>query len=164
MLQTLPGRYGAYWAEGMRAKLGLAGEAEGDAALIDELLALLRAQGVDYTLAFRGLAATLDGEPGGTRSLFADPSGFDAWVERWRARVGDPAAAAEGMRRVNPVYVARNHLVEEALAAATDGDLRPFRRLLEVLARPFDERPGLEAFAAPPPESFGASYRTFCGT
>ena len=164
VLQTLPGRYGAYWAEGMRAKLGLAGEAEGDAALIDELLALLRAQGVDYTLAFRGLAATLDGEPGGTRSLFADPSGFDAWVERWRARVADPAAAAEGMRRVNPVYVARNHLVEEALAAATDGDLRPFRRLLEVLARPFDERPGLEAFAAPPPESFGASYRTFCGT
>ncbi|CAA9476047.1 MAG: UPF0061 protein YdiU [uncultured Solirubrobacteraceae bacterium] len=164
VLQTLPVRYAAYWSDGMRAKLGLAGQADGDAALIDDLLALLRAQGVDFTLAFRGLSATLLGEPGGTRSLFADPAGFDAWTERWRVRVGDPAAAAEAMRRVNPAYVARNHFVEEALAAATDGDLRPFRRLLEVLARPFDERPGLEAFAAPPPESFGASYRTFCGT
>ena len=161
VLQTLPVRYAAYWSDGMRAKLGLAGA---DAALIDDLLALLRAQGVDFTLAFRGLSATLLGEPGGTRSLFADPAGFDAWTERWRVRVGDPAAAAEAMRRVNPAYVARNHLVEEALAAATDGDLRPFRRLLEVLERPFDERPGLEEFAAPSPASFATSYRTFCGT
>ena len=67
------------------------------------------------------------------------------------------------MDRVNPIYIPRNHLVEEALAAATAGDLEPFRRLVDVLAAPFEERPGLEAFAAPAPPSFGA-YRTFCGT
>ena len=67
------------------------------------------------------------------------------------------------MDRVNPAYVARNHQVEEALAAASAGDLGPFRRLLDVLAQPFAERPGLEAYAAPAPPSFG-TYRTFCGT
>jgi uncharacterized protein YdiU (UPF0061 family) len=68
------------------------------------------------------------------------------------------------MDRVNPVYIARNHLVEEALAAATAGDLEPFERLLDVLALPFDERPGIERYGAPAPAGFGASYRTFCGT
>jgi serine/tyrosine/threonine adenylyltransferase len=67
------------------------------------------------------------------------------------------------MDRVNPVYIPRNHHVEDALAAATAGDLGPFDRLLDVLARPFDERPGLEAYAGPAPASWG-SYRTFCGT
>jgi uncharacterized protein YdiU (UPF0061 family) len=68
------------------------------------------------------------------------------------------------MDRVNPVYIPRNHLVEEALAAATGGDLAPFERLVDVLARPFDERPGLEAYAAPAAAEFDACYRTFCGT
>ena len=67
------------------------------------------------------------------------------------------------MNRVNPVYVPRNHQVEEALAAATDHDLQPFRRLLSVLAQPFDERPDLQPYATPAPPSF-APYRTFCGT
>ena len=67
------------------------------------------------------------------------------------------------MDRVNPVYIPRNHLVEEALAAATDGDLGPFERLLDGRDPPFDERPGLERYAEPRPGDFGA-YRTFCGT
>jgi uncharacterized protein YdiU (UPF0061 family) len=67
------------------------------------------------------------------------------------------------MDRVNPVYIPRNHHVEEALTAATAGDLGPFHQLLDVLAQPFHERPGLESYAAPAPSSFGA-YRTFCGT
>ena len=68
------------------------------------------------------------------------------------------------MDRVNPVYIPRNHLVEEALAAATGGDLAPLDRLLEAVTAPFDERPGLERYAEPAPQDFGATYRTFCGT
>jgi serine/tyrosine/threonine adenylyltransferase len=67
------------------------------------------------------------------------------------------------MDRVNPVYVPRNHLVEEALAAATGGDLAPFERLLDAVTAPFDERPGLERHASSAPQDFGP-YRTFCGT
>jgi uncharacterized protein YdiU (UPF0061 family) len=67
------------------------------------------------------------------------------------------------MDRVNPLYVPRNHLVEEALAASTGGDPAPLERLLDVLADPYTARPGLERYAEPAPEDFG-DYRTFCGT
>jgi len=70
---------------------------------------------------------------------------------------------ASMMGRANPTYIPRNHLVEEALGAATAGDLDPFNRLLDVLKAPYTERPGLERYAVPAPEEFG-SYRTFCGT
>ena len=67
------------------------------------------------------------------------------------------------MDRVNPVYIPRNHRVEEALTAATAGELGPFRRLLDVVSRPFEERPGLEEYAGPAPAG-GAPHVTYCGT
>ena len=67
------------------------------------------------------------------------------------------------MDRVNPVYIPRNHTVEAALVAGGDGDLTSLRQLLDVLAHPFDERPGLESYSTPAPADFGP-YRTFCGT
>lgn len=168
VLNEFPGRYLRTWRGGMRAKLGLAGD-EGDAddALLDDLLALLQRQRVDHTSCLRALSASVRGDAAPVRALFADPAAFDAWHERWLARLAaegrDPRAVADEMDRVNPIYIPRNHLVEEALAAATAGDLGPLHRLLDALAAPFDERPGLERYAEPPPASFGA-YRTFCGT
>jgi uncharacterized protein YdiU (UPF0061 family) len=67
------------------------------------------------------------------------------------------------MDRVNPVYIPRNHRVEEALAQAALGDMRPFHRLLGAVSRPFEERPGLEDYAEPAPTG-GAPYITYCGT
>jgi serine/tyrosine/threonine adenylyltransferase len=162
VLQSFPERYDWYWRAGMRAKLGLAEEPE--TPLADDLLELLGTQRVDLTSLFRALSSVVRGDAAPARSLFTDPSAFDAWSERWQAHLpGDRPAVADAMDRVNPIYVARNHHVEQALTAATAGDLGPFRRLLDVLAHPFDERPGLEAYAAPAPSSFGR-YRTFCGT
>ena len=68
------------------------------------------------------------------------------------------------MRAVNPIYIPRNHLVEEALAAAFDNDLTLFERLLDVIERPYDERPELKDYAQPAPREFTACYKTFCGT
>jgi uncharacterized protein YdiU (UPF0061 family) len=67
------------------------------------------------------------------------------------------------MDRVNPVYIPRNHLVEQALAAASEGDLDPLEQLLDAVATPYRERPGLQRYAATAPKDFG-TYRTFCGT
>ncbi|MGI8731527.1 MAG: protein adenylyltransferase SelO [Solirubrobacteraceae bacterium] len=168
VLRSFPDRYGEHWAGGMRAKLGLADRQPQDGELIDDLLALLGSQQVDFSSFFRALSAAALGDPDRARSLFAEPAAFDAWAERWRARLSsqtaDPRALAQAMDAVNPVYIPRNHLVEEALAAASEGDLTAFRRLLDVLARPFEERPGLESYADPAPAGFGSSYRTFCGT
>jgi uncharacterized protein YdiU (UPF0061 family) len=145
----------------MRAKLGLPGDLDPAvvAPLVEELLVLLRAGQVDFTSFFRTLAVAARGEAGPARRLFPDPDPFDDWSTRWRALGPD----ADAMDRVNPVYIPRNHLVEEALAAATDGDLAPLERLLDVVAAPYDERAGLDRYAACAPPDFGA-YRTFCGT
>ena len=165
VLHSFPDRYARHRADGYRAKLGLVGAADSDEALIEDLLEMLHPQRVDYTSFLRALSSVPVGEQ--ARRLFAEPDAFDAWSTRWQARVaGDdraPEAVAEAMQQVNPVYIPRNHLVEEALAAAYDDDLEPFRRLLDVLAHPFDDRPGLERYAEPAPEGFGR-YRTFCGT
>ena len=154
-------QYGAAWSAGRQAKLGLP-EGLDDAVtspLVDELLTLLQDSHVDHTSFFRHLGAAARGDAEPTRGLFLDLAAFDRWAERWRAWGPD----ADVMDRVNPVYIPRNHLVEQALAAATEGDLDPLERLLDAVATPYNERPGLERYAAPAPEDFGA-YRTFCGT
>jgi len=167
VLEDFAARYREHWERGLRAKLGLTGPRDPEDPLEDDLLAMLRAQRVDFTAFFRGLSAEARGSAGPARDLFVDLAAFDAWAARWRAQLAaegvDPAAAADAMERVNPVYIPRNHQVEAALAAATDGELDPFRRLLDAVSRPFEVRPGLEAYAEPAPDTFGA-YQTFCGT
>jgi uncharacterized protein YdiU (UPF0061 family) len=127
--------------------------------LIAELLEQLQQSRVDHTSFYRALGRAARGDVEPARGLFIDLAAFDSWLARWQALDPD----ADAMDRVNPVYIPRNHLVEEALAAATDGDLDPCSRLLDVVCAPYDERPGLERYAEPAPEDFGA-YRTFCGT
>ncbi|MFZ0903959.1 MAG: YdiU family protein [Mycobacterium sp.] len=145
--------YDATWTSGMRAKLGLSVDVEAGVvtSLVDELLLLLKESGVDYTSFFRQLSRAARGDTG--------PAGFGDWMSRWRALGPD----AESMDRANPIYIPRNHLVEEALSAATTGDLGPLEQLLAAVTAPYDERPGLERYASPAPEDFG-SYQTFCGT
>jgi uncharacterized protein YdiU (UPF0061 family) len=127
--------------------------------LISELLEQLLQSRVDHTSFFRllGRAARSEVEP--ARGLFVDLAAFDGWMARWQTLAPD----ADAMDRVNPVYIPRNHLVEEALTAATAGDLDPLSRLLAAATAPYVERPGLERYAEPAPEDFG-DYRTFCGT
>ena len=182
VIDGFPESYRRHWLEGMRAKLGLNGRIDDgdrvDAALVDDWLALLQANRVDFTLAWRRLADAAGGREAPLRALFADPQPLDAWLGRWRARCaaedaglvagesrGQGEARAERMRRVNPWLIARNHRVEEALAAASDeGNLVPFEQLLEALRRPYEERPALSRYAEPAPDAFMATFRTFCGT
>ncbi|MFC3687828.1 protein adenylyltransferase SelO [Aquipuribacter hungaricus] len=170
VLDGFRARYAAAWHAGMRAKLGLpAGTDDGVAgALAEDLLPLLQAGRVDHTSFYRRLADV--GRAGSpvvvaAATLFpaledADAvAGAQAWVSRWQATGPD----AEAMDRVNPVYVPRNALVEEALDAATAGDLGPLTTLLEAVSSPFDRRAGLERYELPSPGG-ADGYVTFCGT
>ena len=155
VLTSFAETYSRHHAEGMAAKLGLPAP---DPDLAADLRELLRAQHVDFTTFFRSLAA------GTARSLFAEPEPFDAWATRREALLpADRAAVAAAMNRVNPVYIPRNHLVEEALTAATAGDLAPFRRLVDVVSDPYEQRPGLDDYARPAPAGCDP-YVTYCGT
>ena len=168
VLEAFDERYRRAWVDGMGAKLGLSSPSPGDEALFGDLLDLLHAHRVDYTTTFRALAASLRGDDEPLTALFGGSGAPDRWVGRWQAALAerslDPAAAADAMDAVNPVYVPRNHLVEHALAAAVDGDLVPFEELLAVLRRPYEAGPGLERFAEPAPASFNDTFQTFCGT
>jgi uncharacterized protein YdiU (UPF0061 family) len=154
-LNAFAGAYERHWDEGVAAKLGLAAP---DRELVTDLLELMRAQAVDFTGFFRALSA------GTARTMFAEPEPFDAWAARRAAALpADRAAVTAAMDRVNPLYIPRNHRVEEALQQAALGEMGPFRRLLDAVARPFDERPGLEDYTGPAPAG-GAQYVTYCGT
>ena len=160
-LQGIAAIYQAEWSRVMRAKLGLEGDDDGDTALAEGLLAAMAGQGADWTLTFRRLSAAVGGDAGLVAALFDDPTALMAWLPLWRARLAEGAAAR--MDRVNPIVIPRNHLVEEALAAATAGDLGPFRALLAAVSDPFGRVEGREVYALPAPSGFGP-YKTFCGT
>lgn len=142
----------------MRAKLGLREARAGDAALLTDLLALMQRTSVDWTNTWRALGElSLDpARSGGPRLAFGDPAPFDAWAERYRARLAAEASVdAERRARmdaVNPAYVLRNWLAHEAIERAKAGDYSELERLLDVLRRPFAERPGLERYAEAPPD------------
>ena len=159
--------YESYWLTGMRAKIGLTTEDILDQELINDLLKLMEAGQADFTLTFRRLSQALRGDSDAVRNLFKEPDAFDAWAERWQKRLeqeeGATETAAQAMDRVNPIYIARNHKVEEALAAATNQDMASFSKLLEVVSHPYDEVAGNEAYAEPAPAT-NRRYQTFCGT
>jgi len=139
----------------LRAKLGLRQARAGDEALVDGLQRLLSAGRVDYPIFWRRLShavATSDFEP--VRDLFADRPGFDAWLLQYQELLAldYQALAASLMLKTNPCYVLRNHLGEEAIRAAKLGDFSRVQLLQDLLARPFDERPGYEAYADFPPD------------
>ncbi|WP_414897423.1 protein adenylyltransferase SelO [Rhodovulum sp. YEN HP10] len=160
-MHGFPDLFKAAWLEVFRPKIGLAGAEPGDAELIHGLLDLMAAERADFTNTFRDLA---EGRAG---AGFRDRAGFGDWARDWTARLGREAAtqpeAEARMRAANPAFIPRNHRIEAAISAAAEGDLAPFRRLQEVLERPFETRPGAEDLRAPP-APHQEVLQTFCGT
>ena len=161
-------RFQDAWLAGLRRKIGLAGAEDEDGALVQGLLDLMQSDAVDWTGAFRRLGDCARGNDTPFRSLFGDRAAADRWLTSWRDRLSrDPDGApdrAARMDRENPLYIPRNHLVEEALAAAIAGELGPFDTLLSVLADPCaDQGPERRRYAEPAPRD-GRIYKTFCGT
>ena len=143
----------------LHAKLGLQEVREGDRALFDSLFTIMQASHVDFTLLFRRLAALEVETPGseeGVRDLFIDRAAFDAWALGYRGRLraenSDDAARRAAMNRVNPKYVLRNYLAQQAIERAQNGDYSEVGKLLAILEQPFDEQPEHEAYAALPPD------------
>ena len=178
-LEEFPRRFEAAWLDGMRRKLGLATARAEDAALAHAWLDALHRGRVDYTLAFRDLAAlagpaapAAGGGPArdALRARFAEPADFDAWAQAWDARLAlepplPPGARAAAMRRVNPAIIPRNHQIERAIGAAVgEGDFAPFTALSIALERPYDEVDARTAEYARPPAPEERVTRTFCGT
>jgi len=155
---------------GLRRKLGLYSERDEDLALAEDLLERMAANSADFTLTFRRLCDAAAGVEGdiGIRELFVVPRAYDEWAAQWRKRLADesisPDERAAAMRKANPAFIPRNHIVEEAINAAMwKQDFHPFEQLLDVVSRPYDDRPDLLRYATPAgPEE--CVRQTFCGT
>jgi uncharacterized protein YdiU (UPF0061 family) len=159
--------FGVAIQRALRAKLGLASEQDDDMALIDDLLRLMAQERTDYTIAMRRLGGftSADGADNTTaegadnthvRDLFIDRPAFDAWATRYaqrlRAENSIDAERRARMHRTNPKFVLRNHLAEQAIRRANEGDFSEVARIAKVLERPFDEQPEHEADAGFPPD------------
>ena len=169
-LKVFISSYQNHWLTGMRAKLGLNSRLDQDRALIEELLAIMASCNVDFTLTFHQLSL-LDMDASNDDAilaLFNHAESFAQWADKWRQRLRQEASDDNErkamMRRVNPVYIPRNHLIEAAIRAAEDhGDFSVFHALHEVLQKPYDFQPGKEAYMQPP-QPHEVVHQTFCGT
>ena len=144
--------YNKNWLDGMRLKLGIFNEEEGDFGLASDLLDLMAKHKLDFTNTFR--------------SLTGPHKGLDAWKNMWQARLDrQPQSREEAtalMNKHNPAIIPRNHLVEDALSAASAAggdDYSVMHSLLDALRQPYEE-PGMD-FKEPPAS---CNYKTFCGT
>ncbi|WP_233080000.1 protein adenylyltransferase SelO [Rheinheimera soli] len=141
----------------MGKKLGLSTQQPTDRALIGQWLAILQQQQQDYSLSFRRLADFADDATGSSvRDHMLDLAAFDQWAELYRARLMlEPGTQLERknlMNSVNPLYILRNYLAQQAIEAAEQGNTAPLHELMQVLQNPYQPQPGKEAFAAPPPD------------
>ncbi len=157
-LAQFPEQYGPRYLALMGPKLGLFEVEEGDAGLIAEWLEFLNDNGLDYTLSFRELASRIDA---------TDETRFGPFESQWRQRISaqskTSAEVAALMNSVNPLFIPRNHRVEQAISEAVRGDLTVFREMNTVLAQPYVEQPAFSAYADAPQVSERVT-RTFCGT
>jgi serine/tyrosine/threonine adenylyltransferase len=151
--------YHQHYVSLMGAKLGLNDATPDDIQLIGPLLEMMHASRIDYTNLFRSLGnfdSSVDAD-GGLRDQFIDRAAFDAWAEAYRARLqrepGNDSERKARMDAANPKYILRNYLAKNAIEIAEkQKDFSEIDRLLNLLAKPFDEQPGMESYAAAPPE------------
>lgn len=166
VLERFPDLFRNEWEGVFSAKIGFADG--GAAGLAATWLNLLQEQEVDFTLAFRHLR-TAGWESGESPllDLFRKPEAARDWLQLWRARLAESGIgtteARATMEAANPVFIPRNHRVEEVIAAAKSEDFAPFHRLHEALQRPFEENPKFAEYENPP-QPHERVTATFCGT
>lgn len=165
MLSEFPARFQKLWMRHFGAKLGLFDVRDEDRPLIEDFLLWMRDTKADFTNTFRSLDSLCCAQTVGPSST--DPT-FAGWHARWTSRLREQARelpeAVALMRKNNPVWIPRNHRVEEALQAAeTSGDLEPLHVLLSVVSAPFQAHPGREEWMLPAPAG-SPPYVTYCGT
>lgn len=167
-------KFMAAWAEALAPKFGLSLTENGqdeDRELMRKFLALLQRQSADFTGSFRLLTDVASQRSQATENLksaIGQDELFGDWVSQWQERLGGAggalAVAASKMQNVNPIYIPRNHLIEEAIVAGEqNNDFGPMEQLLERVSAPYDYHKGSERFEQPP-TSDEEVHQTFCGT
>jgi serine/tyrosine/threonine adenylyltransferase len=155
-LETFKVVYPQAFETGMAAKLGFVERTDALRPLIENILKLLAADRVDFTIFWRRLshwAAEHNLNDHSVRDLFIQPEGIDAWLLSYSELLAQSTRGLESdlMLKTNPKFVLRNHIGEAAIVAAKAKDFSEVARVLKVLERPFDEHPDCADLADFPP-------------
>ena len=162
VLKEFPEKYEKKSLEMMKKKLGIVGDDPKDKQLISELLLWMLQNKADYTNTF----CYLMGEYRKKKEIYNETQ-FILWKIKWEERIKKNENSQENslkiMRKVNPLIIPRNHLVEEALNFATESDdLHKVRELIKVLQNPYDRSLTNSPYQSTP--SSEENYVTYCGT
>ena len=155
IIHAMPAQIEAEWLKRFGAKIGLSDATPADQPMIEDLLAMMQADGADFTNTFAHLGTDI------AQDQFTNRAAFEAWAMSWQARLARETDPSATMALANPTIIPRNHRIEEMIQAAVAGDFRLFERLNTALATPYQrtdadlERAPLAAEIVP---------ATFCGT
>lgn len=140
----------------MRHKLGLSKNDKGDQQLLGEWLALLQKDKRDYTNSWRLLSNYNGSDDAVVIDHFINRTAASKWLEKYKHRLllekDETAVRLQKMKAVNPKFILRNYLAQQAIKAAEAGDNSELETLFEILKHPFDEQPEFEKYAATPPD------------
>jgi len=131
-------------------------------SLVDELLDLMQRLKMDYTNTFWSLSQDISLEDSSLNKSDVKP-----WLEKWKNAIDnscDMHQAKQSMNKHNPVFIPRNHLVEQALDEASNGKMSLFLKLLSIITQPYKYQNNMDKFMEPSDLNFESSYQTFCGT
>ena len=156
-VHAMPGKTQSYWLEAFGRKIGLTETTPQDEELIASLLSAMAQGRADFTNTFRALS------DGTARDQFLDPKLYNDWEIQWRTRLESETNPIDVMQSANPVYIPRNHRIEQMIDAAVAGDFAPFKRLNTILSTPFAVNSEAVDLTYPP-EPSEVVQQTFCGT
>ena len=161
VLQLAMPSYQEYFYKEFGEKLGLENIDNDNSKIIDDYLKILHSESIDFTLSFRNLAKIVDQSLTIEDSVFNKSKDFPKWYKSWKKEI-NVANVSNQMNLKNPCYIPRNHIVEDALINAVNGDMKEINLIAELLKDPFTEKNGFEKYTLAP--SSNEPYITYCGT
>ena len=161
VLQLAMPSYQEYFYKEFGEKLGLENIDNDNSKIIDDYLKILHSESIDFTLSFRNLAKIIDQSLTIEDSVFNKSKDFSVWYRSWKKEI-NVANVSNQMNLKNPCYIPRNHIVEDALINAVNGDMKEINLIAELLKEPFTEKNGFEKYTLAP--SSNEPYITYCGT
>ncbi len=160
VIDTFEKKYEEKWLGMMRNKIGLADEDEKDKFLILDLLTWMHQNKVDYTNTFCHLMNFQT-----QNDIVYENNEFSDWKKRWQERLSQNSSSEKYinlMRSVNPLVIPRNHIVEDALKKANQGNFEPINNFLKILSSPYTDQKHITEYQIP--SQSDENYQTFCGT
>ena len=142
-------------------KLGLESVSDQNIKLIEGYLKILESGSIDFTLSFRDLSKIVNENLLPKNSIFAKSKGFNDWYLKWKKEINQNEISDE-MNLNNPCYIPRNHLIEDALIKAIEGDMSEINFMINLFESPYIERNIPQKYLMP--SNSGEQYVTFCGT